>query len=176
MNHTWLFPKRFPDYALGHVLPLAVVDRLIEEHRAELEESQAQREMPKVDPARVLGRTSAERYVSAAVQAEAAWLAQQVEGTGERHKGLLISSMKLTSLRVSEWLPPDVRATIDPYAALLPGAVANGYVSKYGEDTARRTIADGIAYARPRSQPEFWDSPRPQLRWSGGQWVREVTV
>ena len=93
---------------------------------------------------------------------------------GERHKGLLISAMKLASLCLSAWLPADVRASIDPHALLLPAAQANGYVAKYGETTACHTISDGIAYALPRPNPE--SSLKPRLRWSGGQWVRSVTV
>ncbi|MCH8898039.1 MAG: hypothetical protein IIC33_07070, partial [Chloroflexi bacterium] len=96
----------------------------------------------------------------------------RVEGTGERHKGLLISAMKLASVRLSDWLPTDIRDGIDPQALLLPAALANGYVAKYGESVARRTIADGMSFARPRPSPET--SSKPRLRWSGGQWVKAV--
>ena len=99
-----------------------------------------------------------------------------MEGTGERHKGLLISAMKLASLGLSGWLAAETRDRIDPHALLLPAAQANGYVDKYGESAARQTIADGIAYARPRPNPDSRDSSRPRLRWSGGQWVKGVRV
>ena len=84
--------------------------------------------------------------------------------------------MKLAGLRLSQWLPEDARGTIDPYSVLLPAAAQNGYISKYGEPVARRTIADGIAYATPRPAPDSQDSTRPRLRWSGGQWVEAVRV
>ena len=98
------------------------------------------------------------------------------EGTGERHKGMLISAMKLASLGLSEWLAAEIRDGIDPHALLLPAAQANGYIAKYGESAFRQTIADGIAYARPRPNPDSRDSSCPRLRWSGGQWVKGVTV
>jgi hypothetical protein len=110
------------------------------------------------------------------VQSETVWLASLVEGTGERHRGLLIAAMKLASLHLSQWLPADVRDRIDPYAVLLPAAAANGYTEKYGEGTALRTIADGIAYATPRPAPDSRYPTRPRLRWSGGQWVKAVRV
>jgi hypothetical protein len=104
----------------------------------------------------VLGKTPAERYVSRAVQEEAAWLASRAEGTGERHRGLLIAAIKLQSLRLAEWLPESVRDGIDLYAILLPAAMKNGYVKKYGEAKARETIADGVSYALPRARPNSW--------------------
>jgi hypothetical protein len=129
------------------MLPISMVDDLIETYRAELEAAQECRKLPRIPSSRVMGTTPAERYISAAVQAEAAWLASRVESTGERHRGLLIAAMKLASLRLSQWLPEDARGAIDPYSVLLPAAAQNGYISKYGEPVARRTIADGIAYA-----------------------------
>ena len=127
-------------------------------------------------PSQVLGRTPAERYVNTALQQEVAWLASRVEGTGERHQGLLLAAMKLESLKQSEWLPAEVRSSIDPLDALLTAAHRNGYVEKYGEATARRTIADGVAYASPRPEPASWNSRAAKRIWSGGQWVKSVTV
>jgi hypothetical protein len=167
-------PELGQSHYQGHILPLAVVDELIEGYRAQLEAEQVNRNLPRIPSSRVMGSTPAERYVSAAVQAEAAWLASQVEGTGERHRGLLIAAMKLASLRISEWLPEDVRSCIDLFGALVPAAVANGYIAKYGEAVARRTIADGIAYATPRATPDSQNPSKPRLRWSGGQWVKAV--
>jgi hypothetical protein len=82
--------------------------------------------------------------------------------------------MKLAGLRLSEWLPEEARGAIDPYAALLPAAAANGYIAKYGEAMAHRTITDGIAYATPRAAPDSQNLSKPRLRWSGGQWVKAV--
>lgn len=84
--------------------------------------------------------------------------------------------MKLASLTQSEWLPAEVRGRIDPVTLLLPATATNGYVAKYGELAARQTIADGIAYARPRPNPDSLKSSKPRLRWSGGQWVKAVRV
>lgn len=161
---------------MGHVLPLGVVDELIKDHQTQLHDEQGRRELPRVPSSQVIGRTPADRYVNAAIQQEAAWLASRVEGTGERHKNLLLAALKLGSLAQSDWLPAEVRAKIDPVAALLPAAQRNGYVAKYGEGVARRTIADGVAYSEPRPRPGSWDSRGAQRIWSGGQWVRSVTV
>jgi hypothetical protein len=159
---------------LGNVLHLSKVDQLVEQHRIGLEAEQPRRELPRIQAGRVMGATPAERYVNTAIQQEAAWVSSRIEGTGERHKGLLISAMKLASLSLSEWLPPEVCGGIDPHALLLPAAHANGYVSKYGESAARQTISDGIAYARPRLSLDSQNSSKPRLRWSGGQWVKAV--
>jgi hypothetical protein len=167
-------PREGQTHYQGNLLPLTVVDDLIEEYRTRLEAEQKRRVLPRIPSSRLMGSTPAERYVSAAVQAEAAWLSSQVEGTGERHRGLLVSALKLGGLRVSEWLPEEVRTAIDPYGMLLPAATANGYVAKYGEAVSRRTIADGIAYATPRAAPDSQNPSKPRLRWSGGQWVKAV--
>ena len=82
--------------------------------------------------------------------------------------------MKLGSLRLSNWLPGQVRDGIDIYALLLAAAQANGYVTKYGAESARQTIAGGIDFARPRLNPDTQNCSKPRLRWSGGQWVRAV--
>ncbi len=84
--------------------------------------------------------------------------------------------MKLASLSLSDWLPAEIREGIDPHALLLQAAQANGYIAKYGEPSATQTIADGIAYAQPRSNPDSRNRSRPRLRWSGGQWVKAVRV
>lgn len=161
---------------MGHILPMSVVDSLIEERNADLEEQQAERDLPPIPHSQIVGHTSAERYANAAIQQEAARLSSQVEGTGERHKGLLLAALKLGSLKQSEWLPAEVKNQIDPLAALLPAARKNGYVGKYGEEAALRTIADGVAYAKPRRRPASWEGQRIRSRWSGGQWVKSVTV
>ena len=167
-------PRQGQNRFLGNVLHLSMVDQLIEQHRSELEAEQSRRELPRIPGNKVMGATPAERYVNTAIQQEAAWVSSRIEGTGERHKGLLISAMKLASLSLSEWLPPEVRGGINPHAVLLPAAHANGYVSKYGESAARQTISDGIAYARPRLSPDSQNSSKPRLRWSGGQWVKAI--
>jgi hypothetical protein len=167
-------PEQAQAHFLGNVLPLEVVAQLIEAHRSELESEQLRRELPHVPGATVMGNTPAERYVKTAIQQEAAWVASRVEGTGERHKGLLISAMKLSSLRLCDWLPAELREGINVPALLLPAAQANGYIAKYGESVARQTIADGIAYARARPKPDSQGYFKPRLSWSGGQWVKAV--
>ena len=140
-----------------------------------MEREQARRDLPRIPKAQVMGQTPAERYVNAAVQQEVAWVASRVEGTGDRHQGLLLAAVKLESLKQSDWLPAQVRGSIDPLSSLLPAAQQNGYVKKYGEGTARRTILDGVAYSKPRPIPSKWDN-RIGITWSGGQWVRSVSV
>ena len=154
----------------GSVLPLTVVDELVEQHRVELEAEQPRRNLPKIPGGRVLGATPAERYINTAIQQETTWLASQMEGTGQRHKGLLISSMKLASLSLSEWLPSGVRNSIDPHSLLVPAAEANGYVDKYGDAATRQTIADGVAYARPRPNPDSLNSFKPRI-WRAGRYL-----
>jgi len=162
---------------LGNLLRAAVLEREVVqpylEHIADQIDERKQ-DRPAIAAWQVLGASAAERYVNAAIQQESGWVASRTEGTGERHLGLLISAMKLASLSLSDWLPGDVRASIDPYGVLISAAQANGYVGKYGEPVARQTIADGIAYARPRSNPDSVRSTQPRLRWSGGQWVKAV--
>jgi hypothetical protein len=112
-----------------------------------------------------MGDTPSERYVNAAIQQEVMWIAGRTEGTGERHHDLLVAAMKLGSLKLSQWLPANVRAAIDPYAVLLPAARENGYVGKYGETDAVRTIQDGISYATPRPVPDKWSDPSQPRAW-----------
>ena len=169
-------PKSGTTKHLGGLLSLETVDGLIKRHQKHLDLEQGARALPRIPASQVLGRTPAERYVNTALQQEVAWLASRVEGTGERHQGLLLAALKLGSLKQSEWLPAEVRNNIDPLDALLSAACQNGYVEKYGEATARRTIADGVAYARPRPEPASWNSRAAKRIWSGGQWVKSVTV
>ena len=161
---------------LGGLLSLETVDGLSGRHREHLELEQGARAMPRIPASQVLGRTPAERYVNTAIQQEVAWLASRVEGTGERHQGLLLAAWKLESLKQSEWLPAEGRSSIDPLDAVLTAAHGNGAVAKYGEVTARRTIADGVAYASSRPEPASWNSRAAKRIWSGGQWVKSVTV
>lgn len=161
---------------MGNVLPVAVVDELIKDRQTQLHDEQGRREPPRVPSSHVIGCTPAERYVKAAIHQEAAWLASRVEGTGERHIGLLLAALKLASLAQCDWLPAEVRSKIDPVAALLPAAQQNGYSPKCGEGAARRTIADGVAYSKPRPRPGSWDSRGAPIVWSGGNWVRSVAV
>lgn len=169
-------PRYAETHYIGHVLPVALIDKLINDRRTDLDHQQSRRDIPGVPPGQIVGHTQAERYVNSAQLQEVAWLACQVEGTGERHNGLLLAALKLGSLKRSEWLPAEVRNRIDPSAALLPAARQNGYVDKYGEETAQRTIADGVAYARPREIPRNWYHGIIHRLWSGGQWVKSETV
>jgi hypothetical protein len=143
---------------LGHVLTLAtlaeeVTQPFLASLRTQADEDQR---APHISDDQILGNTLAERYINRAIQEEVAWLSTRIEGTGERHRGLLIAAIKLQSLRLAEWLPAEIRSQIDPHRILLPAAERNGYVIKYGEQAARCTIADGMAYALPRPRPEWW--------------------
>ena len=86
-DHSRLFygthPERGQTRFLGNVLPLAVVDRLIEEHQADLKAEDHRRELPRIPSSRIMGCTPAERYVSAAIQSETAWLSCQVKRVRE---------------------------------------------------------------------------------------------
>ena len=134
------------------------------------------RDLPPVSKHLVTETYGAERYVNTIILQEATWLASRSEGSGERHLGLLVAAIKLQSLKLSDWLHVEVRDRIDPVAILLPPASTKGYIAKYGEISARRTISDGMGYALPRLNPESRDSLKPTLRWSGRQWVRDVRV
>ena len=143
---------------LGNALYLDILQEVAEGYLTRLHEQvkRERRDTPHVPDDLILGTTAAERYVSRAIQEEVDWLASRVEGTGERHRGLLVSALKLESLRQADWLPPKVRERIDPCSELLPAAEATVYIAKYGEETAWRTIEDGISYTKPRSVPKDW--------------------
>jgi hypothetical protein len=147
-------PQHGQTHYLGNILPMTVVDTLVQQHRTDLESQQSRRALPRLSPSQVMGDTPSARYVNTAVQQEVMWVAGRTEGSGERHRDLLIAAMKLGSLQQSTWLPEDVRANIDPCALLLFAARANGYVEKYGEADALCTIQDGLAYATPRPAPD----------------------
>jgi hypothetical protein len=158
-------PQHGQAHYLGNILPMEIVDQLIERYQIDLESQQARRDLPKIDSSQVMGATPSERYVNAAIQQEATWVAGRTEGTRERHRDLLVAAMKLGSLKQSEWLPENVRDAIDPYAVLLPAARENGYIGKYGEADAIRTIRDGLSYATPRSAPDKWHNQTQPRVW-----------
>jgi hypothetical protein len=85
-------PERGQTHYQGRILPPSVVDELIKTFRAKLDAAQECRKLPRIRSSQVMGTTPAERYISTAVQAEAAWLANREEGSGERHRGLLIAA------------------------------------------------------------------------------------
>jgi hypothetical protein len=162
-------PDSGQSHYLGNTLPRFVVEELVRRYRVVLEKQQTHRALPQIDPRQIMGNTPAERYVNAAIQQEALWVTGRIEGTGERHRDLLVAAMKLGSLKLSPWLPEAVREAIDPYAVLLPAARENGYAQKYGEDDALRAIHDGLSYATPRAAPvrkpsAFRRRPKPTKR------------
>jgi hypothetical protein len=144
---------------LGNILPLEVVNQLV----AELPPPPPEPVAPLLEGSPLLPLAAAQRYVNGAIRHELDRVASQVEGTGERHPALLIAAIKLESLRQSLWIPAEVRQAIDPPGLLLKAAEENGYISRYGEATARRVISDGRSYATPRPAPErkvYWPQPR----------------
>ena len=165
---------------LGNLLRQAVVEQEVVQPYLEQMADEAEKRKQDVSfvPARhVVGISPTERYVDSAIQQEVAGVSSRVEGTGERHLGLLVAAMKLGSLRLSTWLTAQVRDGIDVHALLLPAARTNGYLPKYGEFATRQTIADGIIYARPRPQPTSWDPSRPRVwRVRGGHLKMEVSL
>ena len=168
---------------LGNILTVKALEQdVIEPYLIHLQEqAQASRQLHHVpDYQQVVGSAGAEWYVNRAIQEEVSWLSTRLEGTGERHRGLLVAAIKLQSLRLADWLPVDIRESINPYALLIPATRANGYWAKYGEKTVCQTIADGIGYARPRPIPESWTTTTtPKLRvWRvrGGHLKVEVAL
>jgi hypothetical protein len=144
---------------LGNILPMVEVLKLVSEYddrRREMERSINHRRQVPIDPARLTGETPDARYISRATQEEIAWLASRAKGTGERHNGLLVVAARMESLRLSEWLAPQARDGIDPYAVALEAAQANGYLAEYGQEDTRRAIAWGINVAEPRPMPPGW--------------------
>jgi hypothetical protein len=81
-------PEQGQAHYVGKVLPLEVVDQVIEAQRSELESEQPRRELAQVPARQVIGNTPAERYVNTALRQEAAWVASRVEGTGGAAQGL----------------------------------------------------------------------------------------
>ncbi|MBI4299113.1 MAG: AAA family ATPase [Chloroflexi bacterium] len=144
---------------LGNLLPMAEVLELVSEYedkRRVLEREIGRRQLPAIDSSRIRGSTPDERYVGRAIEEESNWLASRVKGTGDRHSGLIVVAARLESLRLSEWLTPESRATINPYEVALEAAISNGYVAEYGEEDACRAIAWGIGVAEPRPIPSDW--------------------
>ena len=105
---------------LGNILPLATLDELVRKFEAHLDREVSSRPLPKVDPSRIVGHTKLERYVSAVIQGEMALVSSAKEGVGERHLSILKAAKSLGPLVLSTWLPAEIRATIDPYALLIP--------------------------------------------------------
>jgi hypothetical protein len=54
-------------YYQGNILPMAVVEQLVEQYRSHLEAEQVSRNLPRIPSCKLMGSTPAERYVSAAV-------------------------------------------------------------------------------------------------------------
>jgi hypothetical protein len=140
---------------LGNVLTSDVLEHdLVAPYLEDLRREAQQRTSPQLpNPGLVRGDSKWEKYINRAIDDEVAWVSTRQEGTGERHRGLLIAAIKLQSLKLSDWLPEDIRRGIDPVVLLLPAAAANGYIPKYGEDVARKTISDGMSYASARPFP-----------------------
>ena len=47
-------------------------------------------------------------------------MASRIEGMGEPHQGRLLAALRLGSLQLSQWLPAEVRAGIDPLRDAAP--------------------------------------------------------
>ena len=54
-------PKHGKTRHVGRILPLTLVDRLIEEQRANLEDEQSRRDLPKIPTGKVMGQTPVAR-------------------------------------------------------------------------------------------------------------------
>jgi hypothetical protein len=95
--------------------------------------------------------TTIERYVAAAIRN----IVGRVEEAqkGNRGQTLLKGSVDLHSLIMSPWVPECLHDSLDAVALLLPAAARCGYTRDVGEAHARRTIANGLRYAKPRPEP-----------------------
>ena len=135
---------------VGNLLPIAMVEIFIAEHQEHLRRQTECRTTSPV-PRWETGNTNWDKYVNAAVVS----IVSEVESAkkGGRGNTLLKGAISLYSLTMSPWLSENLRSCIDPQAILLPAAVANGYVGDTSEVHARRTIANGQKYARPRPEP-----------------------
>ena len=136
-----------------------MVEELIEADEARRRERSKHQPPPTAGATEPAGTAQLGRYVNATIRRIVASV-QEAE-KGYRHRTLLNEAIALHSLTLSTWVPDNIRNGMDPQALLLPAAIANGYVSDRGEAEARRTIADGLKYAKPRPVPAHRDPVVP---------------
>jgi hypothetical protein len=85
------------------------------------------------------------RYVQHVYQDILSDLAKTSPLQGLRHQKLFVAALKAGSLQSARWLSADTAAFLSHIEDdLLEAAAANGYIDDYGEDSAVRTIDNGI--------------------------------
>ena len=153
---------------LGNTLPRDVVKTLIDSERAS--EAPDSLEIPRV--ALVLGESPAAKYVATAINRTVAHLSGAGLGTGDRYPRIIPAALSLQSLKMSTWLPQDIRDNINVAEVVLTGCGANGALDHYGEDHIRRAIEWAVARAEPRPAPPHQTQrggthlPQPTTNWS----------
>jgi hypothetical protein len=150
---------------LGNFLPMMEVLKLVGEYevrRRALEQRVNHRRLPPVDPAKVAGNTLDERYARRAIEEELAFLASRPAGSGERYPSVIPATIRLESLRLSDWLATEAREQMDVVAIVLEGCLRNGSLAHYGEPHLRKAIDWGLAHAGPRPMPPHWGKPDPR--------------
>lgn len=160
-------------YLTQNSLPYSILtEQIITPFSIFLEEEQARREAERAARLAVYGsRTEpaagqVARYVQSVYHNLLTRLAQTPTGQGLRHRRLYNASLTIGGLTTAPWLTTEaqqiLKSAVDD---LLEAAITNGYVARYGEDDALRTIDNGLAQGelRPLLEP-VWYAKRPFLQ------------
>jgi hypothetical protein len=145
--------------SLGNGLPITEVLKLVSEYeaiRTSLEREARQRDLPQIDPTKLNGKRPDKKYIQRAILEELAFLSTRPPGTGQRYPNIIPTTLKLESLRLSDWLSPEARSQINVEAILLEGCEKNGSLAHYGEGHILKAIQWGLAHAEPRARPPDW--------------------
>jgi hypothetical protein len=148
---------------MGNLLPMTEVLKLLSEYDEKqhaLRREVERRQLAEIDRSKLTGATPDEKYVEIAIQQELGYLATRAPGSGERYPSVIPTTMKLESLRLSEWLSPEARSRLDTVAIVLDGCSRNGSLQHYGADHLQKAINFGIAHAEPRPIPPDWGQER----------------
>ncbi len=123
-----------------------------EQRMAEREKRLAQRGTSLIPPS----HQQILRYVQHVYQGTLSDLAKTSPLQGLRHQRLFVAALKAGSLQSARWLSADAAAFLSHIEDdLLEAAAANGYIDDYGEDSAVRTIDNGIEIG----QQQPWVEP-----------------
>lgn len=136
-----------------NLLPIAVVDQLIEEYEAHIEAMRPKRgQTPPLGSNQKMGTSALEQYITRAVDGEYQILATTLAGQSKRYGQLLSSAAKLASIANSDWGEPFLSPE-DAHGALIQAATVNGLVAKYGEPHLRRAIDWCLGKVAGRPEP-----------------------
>ncbi|MCB0034786.1 MAG: hypothetical protein KDE51_12225, partial [Anaerolineales bacterium] len=149
------------------LLPLTILrEQIIQPYQDKLAAEQEAREQ--AQQARLAQHTltttassgQIERYVEQVIENICDDVGRAVAGMGLRHQNLFTAALQLGSLKAADWLTAAAQTQLQQAEDLLfDAAVANGYVADYGEDSALRTIDNGvdIGLLRPREEPLWYE-------------------